>query len=283
MLEAPSATRQQPRRSYEARHYYARRMCELQRLRSDHLDAVFAFELANRTYFAQCITDRGDDFFRRYAEHHRELLMEQDTGACIFHVLVDHDGAIVGRFNLYDLSNGSAVVGYRVAQQAAGRGVATSALRELSRLAQAEYGLRRLTAETHATHHASQRVLEKAGFSVAETCEVAGQPGIRYTLQLATVARVRTFPFPRTPSIQPGAAGRRPDFSFEPAEPKSSSPSPSPSPAPRAATERQSRRLPWSCRGDWMGADAIARLATDWPALGRLVRRHCAREPRAGA
>jgi ribosomal-protein-alanine N-acetyltransferase len=147
---------------------------------------VFAFELANRTYFAQFITDRGDDFFERYAVHHRELLTEQDTGTCIFHVLVDCDGAITGRFNLYDLSDGSARVGYRVAQQVAGRGVATSALRELSRVAMAQYGLRLLTAETRSTHHASQRVLEKAGFSAAKTCEVAGQPGIRYTLQLTT-------------------------------------------------------------------------------------------------
>lgn len=171
--------------SYEARRY-APRMCELQRLRSDHLGAVFAFELANRTYFAQFITDRGDDFYERYAEHHRELLIEQDTGTCIFHVLVDNDGAITGRFNLYDLADGSAKVGYRVAEQAAGRGVATSALLELSRLAQAEYGLRMLTAETRSPHHASQRVLEKAGFSAREACEVAGQPGIRYTLQLTT-------------------------------------------------------------------------------------------------
>ncbi len=163
-------------------------MCELQRLRSDHLDAVFAFEVANRTYFAQFIADRGDDFYERYTEHHRELLTEQDTGTCIFHVLVDCDETITGRFNLYDLSNGSAEVGYRVAQQVAGRGVATSSLRELSRLAKAEYGLRMLTAKTRSTHHASQRVLERAGFSAAETCKVAGQPGIRYTLQLTTAA-----------------------------------------------------------------------------------------------
>ena len=167
---------------------YALGVCELQRLRSDDLDAVFAFELANRTYFASFISDRGEEFYERYAEHHREQLAEQDTGACIFHVLVDQSGAIIGRFNLYDLADGSARVGYRVAQQAAGRGVATSALRELCRRAQTEYGLRMLTAETLSTSHASQRVLEKAGFSAAEPCEVAGQPGIRYALQLTSGA-----------------------------------------------------------------------------------------------
>ena len=123
-------------------------MCQLQRVRGDHMDAVRAFELANRTYFAQFINDRGDDFYERYAERHRELLMEQDSGECIFHVLLDQDGTVSGRFNLYDIVDGSARVGYRVAQRAAGRGVATAALRKLCRLAQADYGLRILTAET---------------------------------------------------------------------------------------------------------------------------------------
>jgi ribosomal-protein-alanine N-acetyltransferase len=157
---------------------------ELERVRGDHLDAVLAFELANRRYFAGFVTDRGDEFFERYAEHHRELLADQDRGTCIFHVLVDQSGAIIGRFNLYGLANGSAEVGYRIAQHAAGSGVATSGLRELCRRAQTEYGLRMLTAKTRSTSHASRRVLEKAGFSAVESCEVAGQPGIRYMLQL---------------------------------------------------------------------------------------------------
>jgi ribosomal-protein-alanine N-acetyltransferase len=156
----------------------------LQRLRADHLDAVLAFELANRAYFAGFISDRGDEFYERYAEHHRELLADQDRGTCIFHLLLDQGGAIIGRFNLYDLADGSAEVGYRVAQHAAGRGVATSGLRELCRRAQTEYGVRMLTAKTRSTSHASRRVLEKAGFTAVETCDVAGQPGIRYTLQL---------------------------------------------------------------------------------------------------
>jgi ribosomal-protein-alanine N-acetyltransferase len=159
-------------------------VCALERVRADHLDAVLAFELANRRYFARFITDRGDDFFERYAEHHHQLLAEQDRGVCIFHLLFDPAGAIVGRFNLYDLNEGAAEVGYRVAEHASGRGVATSGLRELCRRAQTDYGLRMLTARTRATSHASRRVLEKAGFSAVEACEVAGQPGIGYTLLL---------------------------------------------------------------------------------------------------
>lgn len=159
-------------------------MCQLQRVGGDHADAIRAFELANRAYFARFVGDRGDDFFARFPERHRELLTEQDSGECVFHVLVDQDGTVWGRFNLYDVVDGSARVGYRVAQRAAGRGVATAALRRLCRLARAEYGLRILIAETSSENLASQRVLEKAGFSAIEDCEVAGRPGIRYTLRL---------------------------------------------------------------------------------------------------
>ncbi len=120
-------------------------MLELQRLRSDHASAVLAFEVANRAYFAASINDRGDEFYEQFSERHRALLAEQDAGVSAFYVLVDGDGAVVGRFNLYDLVDGTAVVGYRVAEQVAGRGVATSTVRTLCRLA-AENGLRTLKA-----------------------------------------------------------------------------------------------------------------------------------------
>jgi ribosomal-protein-alanine N-acetyltransferase len=162
------------------RERYARWVLELQRLRSDHVTAVFAFEVANRAYFAVSITDRGDEFYERFAEHHSALLAEQDAGTCVFHVLVDEDGSVVGRFNLYDLVDGTADVGYRVAEQAAGRGVATSTLRTLCRLAVEQYGLRTLKAETSNANAASQRVLAKAGFVAVGPTDVGGRRGTMY-------------------------------------------------------------------------------------------------------
>jgi [ribosomal protein S5]-alanine N-acetyltransferase len=44
---------------------------KLQRLHPGHAPAVLAFELANRSYFAAFISDRGDEFFDQFAE--REL------------------------------------------------------------------------------------------------------------------------------------------------------------------------------------------------------------------
>ena len=159
-------------------------MFELQRLRPDHAPAVLAFEQTNRAYFAESISDRGGDFFEQFAERHRALLAEQETGACVFHVLVDEDEKVVGRFNLYDLVDGTAEIGYRVAQRVAGRGVATCALQELCRIAREQYGLRTLRAATSNDNIASQRVLTKVGFAAIGPEEVGRRHDPCYELAL---------------------------------------------------------------------------------------------------
>jgi ribosomal-protein-alanine N-acetyltransferase len=159
-------------------------MLELQRLTGAHLEAVLTFELENRAYFARSLTDRGDEFYETFAEHHRALLDEQEAGVCVFFVLVDPDGSVVGRFNLYDLENGAARVGYRVAERVAGRGVATGALSDLCRKAADDHGLKTLTAEANTANLASRRVLQKAGFASSGTCVVGGKPGLEFTVAL---------------------------------------------------------------------------------------------------
>jgi ribosomal-protein-alanine N-acetyltransferase len=153
---------------------------ELQRLRADHAPAVLAFELANRSYFAVFVSDRGDEFYLHFTEQHNALLAEQEAGACIFHVLVDDDGKVLGRFNLYDLHDGGAVLGYRVAQHVAGRGVATAAVQELCQLAASQFGLQKLRAATNHDNVASQMVLTKSGFVPVGPAEPGGRPGTWY-------------------------------------------------------------------------------------------------------
>ncbi len=160
-------------------------MPELQRLRADHAPAVLAFELANRAYFATFISDRGDDFFDHFTERYNALLADQEAGTCVCHVLVGEDGTVLGRFNLVDLEDGTAELGYRVAQRVAGRGVATETVKELCRLAAAQYGLRTLTAQTTYDNVASQNVLTKAGFAPAGPAQPGGRPGTRFQRDLA--------------------------------------------------------------------------------------------------
>ncbi len=162
-------------------------MPELKRLDAGDAPAVLAFELVNRGYFAASVSDRGDEFFDQFAGRYSALLAEQEAGTGAFYVLVAEDGSVLGRFNLYDLKDGTARLGYRVAQQAAGRGVATAAVRELCQLAAARHGLRILRAATSRDNAASQRVLAKAGFvpvGPADPADIGGKPGTWYQRDL---------------------------------------------------------------------------------------------------
>ena len=162
-------------------------MPELQQLHADHAQAVLAFELANRAYFAASISDRGDDYYARFPDRHSAALAEQEAGLCAFYVLVAEDGSVLGRFNLYDIGDGTADLGYRVAEHVAGRGVATATVRELCRLATARHGLHTLRAGADSANTASQRVLAKAGFvpiGPADPTGLGGKPGTSYRLDL---------------------------------------------------------------------------------------------------
>jgi ribosomal-protein-alanine N-acetyltransferase len=160
---------------------------ELQQLHAGHAPAVLAFELANRAYFAASISDRGDEFYDQFTERHSALLAEQEAGTCACYVLVAEDGSVLGRFNLYDVKDGTAVLGYRVAQHVAGRGVATVTVRELCRLAAERHGLRTLRAATARENAASRKVLAKAGFvpaGPAAPADLGGKSGTWYQREL---------------------------------------------------------------------------------------------------
>ncbi|HEY2868754.1 MAG TPA: GNAT family N-acetyltransferase [Gaiellales bacterium] len=163
-------------------------MTELQRLRADHAAAVLAFERENRAYFAASISDRGDAYFEGFGARHDAMLAEQEAGTAAFHVLVADDGRVLGRFNLRLTGAGTAELGYRVAEDAAGQGVATAAVEELCRIAASRYGLRMLRAATSTDNIASQRVLLKAGFVVAgpaDPADIGGKTGSWYERTLA--------------------------------------------------------------------------------------------------
>ncbi|MBT2450222.1 GNAT family N-acetyltransferase [Streptomyces sp. ISL-43] len=155
-------------------------MLRLERLRADHGDILLAFERENREYFARSVPDRGDAYFTGFDERHRALLAEQDTGACHFHVVLDARGELVGRVNLVDVEQGSAELGYRIGERAAGRGTATAAVAEVCRLAASEYGLHLLTAVTTLDNAASAAVLRRTGFTAVGDLTVDGRPGLSY-------------------------------------------------------------------------------------------------------
>jgi ribosomal-protein-alanine N-acetyltransferase len=162
-------------------------MAELERLGSRHAEALLHFELENRAYFARSVPDRGDDYFTPagFAARHAELLAEQEAGLHHFHVLVDDEGAVLARFNLIDVADGGAELGFRVAERAAGRGVATDGVRRVCDLARHGYGLRRLEASATLDNAGSLAVLRRTGFTPVGEVSLAGRPGMRHIRELA--------------------------------------------------------------------------------------------------
>jgi ribosomal-protein-alanine N-acetyltransferase len=160
----------------------------LERLRADHAGAVLAFEVENREYFAARIADRGDAYFAEFAARHQALVDDQETGVLHFHVLVDEEGRVIGRVNLVDVADGSAELGYRIAERVTGRGLATAAVCELCVLAAREYGLTELRAGTSAANVASRTVLERAGFVQLGEPTTGDRPQVFYTRRLDDLA-----------------------------------------------------------------------------------------------
>jgi RimJ/RimL family protein N-acetyltransferase len=159
-------------------------MPDLQLVRLDHAPALLAFERENRAYFAAVIPDRGDEFFTEFDMRHAQLLARQAAGTDYFHLLVAEGGEVMGRVNLAEVAGGSAELGYRIAQKAAGQGLATAAVRKVRELAATEYGLTRLRARVTLDNPASRKVLEHNGFVAVGELTLNDKPAISYTCEI---------------------------------------------------------------------------------------------------
>nr|WP_051741725.1 GNAT family N-acetyltransferase [Kitasatospora sp. MBT66] len=154
----------------------------LERLTAEHAGRVLAFEQDNRGFFADSVPDRGDEYFTPdgFADRHRALLAEQAEGRCHFHVVLNSYGQIVGRVNLVDVADGSAELGYRVAEADTGQGVGRAAVEQVLRLAAGDYGLSSLTAVSSPDNQASRALLARTGFTEAGERSVDGKKVIAY-------------------------------------------------------------------------------------------------------
>ncbi len=159
-------------------------MPDLQLLRLDHAPALLAFERENRAYFAASVPDRGDEFFAEFDTRYAQLLEWQAAGTDYLHLLVAEGGEVMGRVNLTEVADGSAELGYRIAQKAAGQGLATAAVRKVRELAATEYGLTRLRARVTLDNPASRKVLEHNGFVAVGELTLNGKSAMSYICEL---------------------------------------------------------------------------------------------------
>lgn len=112
---------------------------------------------------------RPENWFTPAAQEQRlnGILERYKNGLVVPWLLIEGD-RVVGAITLNDLVPGpfrNADVGYWLASDAVGRGLATRAVEAVAEIADTELQLHRIAASTLTNNTASQRVLQRAGFT----------------------------------------------------------------------------------------------------------------------
>jgi [ribosomal protein S5]-alanine N-acetyltransferase len=141
----------------------------LRQLQPDDAERLAYLYQANREFLAPWEPVRPESFFTVEGQRSvvADALARQRDGLMFCQVILDPTGQAAGRINLSNIAHGpfqSANVGYWLAEEAGGKGLATAALGELVDLAFGELGLHRLEAGTIPNNLRSQAVLRKNGF-----------------------------------------------------------------------------------------------------------------------
>jgi ribosomal-protein-alanine N-acetyltransferase len=137
----------------------------LELLAMRHARRLEQFELANREFFASRISDRGDDYFANFDERLATLVAENNARKSLFFVLVVPTGQIVGRVNIMDIDQPDVTeLDFRIDAGVQGKGVATRGVRAALQITR-EHGVRSITARVALDNLASQRVVQRCGFT----------------------------------------------------------------------------------------------------------------------
>nr|WP_285836483.1 GNAT family protein [Micrococcus luteus] len=110
---------------------------------------------------ARWFTEAGQREALEQADHDRA------ADRAYAYLITDEAGPILGRLTLANVVRGAGQfcsIGYWVAREATGHGVATAAVGQALQIAFGELGLHRVQAEILPHNHASRRVLERNGF-----------------------------------------------------------------------------------------------------------------------
>ena len=139
---------------------------EIRKIDLSDCDELLQFELQNQFYFTKFIPPRPDGYLSAAGiENSIDILiaeMDQLRGA---YYLLRRDQVLIGRFNFEIMEDGEAELGYRIAEQHTGRGIATIGLGMALEKVQHDLDISKIHAQTTPQNIGSHRVLEKCGFN----------------------------------------------------------------------------------------------------------------------
>lgn len=129
---------------------------------------LLAFELTNRAYFEHWINARPASYYALDAVKQAIAQAAHEQNADSSHqFLIKLEQQIVGRVNLTGMARGhfhKATLGYRIAKEHTGHGIASAAIDQVIDLAFREMGLWRLEATVREENQGSVKVLVRNGF-----------------------------------------------------------------------------------------------------------------------
>jgi len=132
--------------------------------RPDDVDAVLA---ACQDPEIQRWTGVPSPYLREHSSGYLErVAAEREAGTSLAFLAVDEEGALLGNFSVMELDRrpGYGEIGYWVAKDARGKGVATRAVVLLRDYAASELGLELIELIIHEGNTLSKRVAERTGF-----------------------------------------------------------------------------------------------------------------------
>jgi len=124
---------------------------------------------ANRAFLAPWDPVRSEDYYTERGQRAEitSSLSQYQEGLKLPHVILNESGAVAGRITLSSIVRGpfqSCSLGYWVGAADNGRGLASTAVRDIIQLAFGDLGLHRIEAGTLLHNVRSQRVLAHNGF-----------------------------------------------------------------------------------------------------------------------
>ncbi len=137
----------------------------LETLSSQDCDDLLQFELENKAYFEQFVPPRKEGLLTDagMARAVDILIGEMIAGSGAYYLLWQGD-AVIGRFNFTLVGENVADLGYRLAQNQTGRGVATYGLGLALDEMKSRLKPTKIIAETTPDNVGSIRVMKKCGF-----------------------------------------------------------------------------------------------------------------------
>ena len=137
----------------------------LELLTTDHARPLERFERANRAFFAARVGDRGDEYLEHFDDNLASRVQENRRGTSLYFVIVDAEREVLGRVNISDVDRPDLTeLGFRVAEHAQGRGLATTGVIDALEIA-ATRGVRTVKVRVSIANAGSRRVLECCGFA----------------------------------------------------------------------------------------------------------------------